>query len=161
MKNVVVRLGGFHTEMSFLGSIGRLMSGSGLKEVLELVYAPNAVNHMLSGKAVSRCVRGFMLVDIALHWLITEELFGINKANEEAELTDIPLSNSILSEAGQLLDKLLNKQIPIETAVDHDALKAIEKELESKKKHLKESRTSSLWLSFCEMVCNSKAISLG
>jgi hypothetical protein len=47
------------------------MSGSGLKELLELVYAPNAVTHMLSGKAVSRSVRGFMLVNIALHCLMT------------------------------------------------------------------------------------------
>ncbi|CAC5358443.1 unnamed protein product [Mytilus coruscus] len=30
-KNVVVRLGGFHTEISFLGSKGRLMSGSDFK----------------------------------------------------------------------------------------------------------------------------------
>lgn len=41
--------------------------------------------------------------------------------------TEIPLSNSILTEAGQLLDKLLNKQILVQTAVDHNALKAIKK----------------------------------
>jgi len=51
--------------MSFLGRIGRLMSGTSLKELLELVYAPNAVTHMLSGKTVSGSVRWFMLVDIA------------------------------------------------------------------------------------------------
>jgi hypothetical protein len=38
--------------MSFLRSIGRLMSGTGLKE---LVYA---ATHMLSGKAVSRSAKG-------------------------------------------------------------------------------------------------------
>ncbi|CAC5426682.1 unnamed protein product [Mytilus coruscus] len=42
LKQIVLRLGGFHTEMSFLGSIGRLMTGSGLHEVLETVYASNA-----------------------------------------------------------------------------------------------------------------------
>ncbi|CAC5372535.1 unnamed protein product [Mytilus coruscus] len=62
LKQIVLRLGGFHTEMSFLGSISRLMAGSGLHEVLETVYASNGVNHMLSGKAVSRAVRGFMMV---------------------------------------------------------------------------------------------------
>ena len=31
--------GGFHTEMSFLGCIGRLMAGSGLKHVLEVGFA--------------------------------------------------------------------------------------------------------------------------
>jgi hypothetical protein len=48
----IVRLRGFHTEMSFLGSVGFLMNNSGLAEVLETVYAPAAVVHMLSGKAV-------------------------------------------------------------------------------------------------------------
>ena len=40
---VVCRLGGFHTLMSFLGSIGVLMQGSWLKEVFEEVYARNSV----------------------------------------------------------------------------------------------------------------------
>ena len=68
-NNIMVHLGAFHTEMSFLGSIGRIMSGTGLREILELIYAPNAVTHMLSGKAVSHAVRGFMLVDSALQTL--------------------------------------------------------------------------------------------
>ena len=42
------------------------MTGSGLHEVLETVYASNAVNHMISGIAVSRAVRGFMTVENAL-----------------------------------------------------------------------------------------------
>ena len=44
LRKIVLRLGGFHTEMSFLGCIGSLMAGSGLKELLEMVYAPNAVD---------------------------------------------------------------------------------------------------------------------
>ena len=53
LRRIVLRLGAFHTQMSFLGSIGHLMNGSGLKEALEVVYAENAVSHMLTGKAVS------------------------------------------------------------------------------------------------------------
>ena len=41
--NVVSRLGGFHTLMSFLGSIGLLMKGSGLSDALETVYCSNAM----------------------------------------------------------------------------------------------------------------------
>ena len=52
--------------MSFLGSIGNLMSGSGIQEVFEVVYACNTVSHMLTGKAISRAVCGHMLVDAAL-----------------------------------------------------------------------------------------------
>lgn len=54
-------------EMSFLGSIDHIMTGSGLQGVLEVVYASNTVGHMLSGKAVSRAVRGHLLVDAALN----------------------------------------------------------------------------------------------
>ena len=64
--NIVCRLGGFHTMMSFMGSIGSMMKGSGLEEALETVYGPNAVTHMMSGKAVSRALRGHFLVEAAL-----------------------------------------------------------------------------------------------
>ena len=40
LQPAVIRLGGFHTLMSYLGSIGHLMAGSGLDKVLELVYVP-------------------------------------------------------------------------------------------------------------------------
>jgi len=52
--------------MSFLGSIGSMMKGSGLEEALEQVYSPNAVMHMMPGKAVSRALRGHFLVESAL-----------------------------------------------------------------------------------------------
>ena len=52
--------------MSFLGSIGSMMKGSGLEEALEQVYGPNAVAHMMTGKAVSRALRGHFLVESAL-----------------------------------------------------------------------------------------------
>ena len=66
LSSVVVRLGGFHTLMSFLGSIGHLMAGSGLQELLETIFAPNTVTHILSGKAFARAVRGHLLLDTAL-----------------------------------------------------------------------------------------------
>ena len=44
LKRVILRLGRFHSQMSFLGSIGRLVSGSELQQVLEVVYAANTVS---------------------------------------------------------------------------------------------------------------------
>ena len=64
--NIVYRLGGFHTMMSFMGSIGSMMKGSRLEEALQRAYGPNAVTHMISGKAVSRALRGHFLVEAAL-----------------------------------------------------------------------------------------------
>ena len=51
--NIVAYLRGFHTMMSFLGSICYLMEGPGLERLFEAVYAKNMVPHAMSGKAVS------------------------------------------------------------------------------------------------------------
>jgi hypothetical protein len=77
LKKVILRLGGFYTCVSFLGCIGKLMSGSGLRQVLEVAYAPNSVDPMLSGKAYARAIRDHFLVDTALNALVTAKAFGI------------------------------------------------------------------------------------
>ena len=43
LKNIVLMLGSFHTFMNLLGAIGTLMQGTGLQNILELVYGENAV----------------------------------------------------------------------------------------------------------------------
>ena len=82
-----LRLGGFHTMMSFLGSIGSMMKGSGLEEALEQVYGPNAVAHMMTGKAVSRALRGHFLVESAL---LNKLMLAItpNKSMESEKMTN-------------------------------------------------------------------------
>ena len=45
--DMVVHLGGFHTMMSFLGSVGSLMDGSGLQDALNSVYGENTVKLLL------------------------------------------------------------------------------------------------------------------
>jgi len=48
---VVCRLGGFHTLMSYLGSISSVMAGSGLEELVGVIYGKDTVSHIVSGKA--------------------------------------------------------------------------------------------------------------
>ena len=60
-------LGTFHTTMNLLGYIGILMEKTGLGDVLEQIYAENAVIHILKGKAYSRALRGNLPVDMALN----------------------------------------------------------------------------------------------
>ena len=43
IRRLILRLGAFHMYMNFLGSIGHLMAGSGIKELFEMIYAPKAV----------------------------------------------------------------------------------------------------------------------
>ena len=57
LDKVVVRLGGFHMLMSYLGSIGHTMHVSGLADLWERVYAIGSVVHMLTGHAfLEQCV---------------------------------------------------------------------------------------------------------
>jgi len=48
-KNLVLRPGGMHMLMSFIGCIGNLMKVSGLEEILSVAYG--GVRNMLNGKA--------------------------------------------------------------------------------------------------------------
>ena len=72
------------------------MAGSGLQEVLECVYASNTVGHMLSGKAISRALRGPILVSGALNAMLTSEVFGIplpgtqQVIEQEEDATTVP-----------------------------------------------------------------------
>jgi len=53
--------------MSFMGSIGSMMKGSGLEEALGTVYGQNACSYPYGfRKAVSRALRGHFLVEAAL-----------------------------------------------------------------------------------------------
>ena len=72
-------------QMSFLGSIGHLMAGSGLQELLEVVFAGNAVRHILTGKAISRAVRGHMLVDAALNTILVAKAHHIPLTTKETD----------------------------------------------------------------------------
>jgi len=85
--NVVCHLGGFRVIMSYLGAVGSIMAGSGLAEALQTCYGPVTVSHMLSGKAVSRSVRGHMLADGALHTILLQDIVA-NDQSVSGKVTD-------------------------------------------------------------------------
>ncbi|CAH0757850.1 unnamed protein product [Diatraea saccharalis] len=74
LKNVVVRLGGFHMLMSFLGAIGFIMKESGIKELWSCVYATNSIDKMLMGHSYARAVRAHMLTNAALFKLMSDDI---------------------------------------------------------------------------------------
>ena len=84
--NVFVHLGGFYQLMSFAGSIGKVMEGSGLRSALETIYSPVTVGHMFTGKAYSRAVRGHILCASAVQSLILEEFWSTLGAVDQLEL---------------------------------------------------------------------------
>ena len=75
---MVLMLGTFHTYMSFYGSIGYIMTNSGLQSMLELIYAERTVPHILSGKAFARATRAHMITTGVLNAILTTNAYEID-----------------------------------------------------------------------------------
>ena len=81
--NAVVLLGVFHCLMSFVGSAGASMEGSELEKPLQQVHGTNTVSHMMSGKAISKALRGHYLIDSALYMTLFDLLMLQNEPSRE------------------------------------------------------------------------------
>jgi len=82
LRPFVIKLGPFHTIINFLGCIGYVMADTGFSDLLENIYAPNTVPHLMSGKAVNRSTRAHQLVATVL----SERLISPLASNSYAEL---------------------------------------------------------------------------
>ena len=60
--------------MSFLGAAGDMVIGSGIEELLEMVYATNSVGHMMSGRAFAQAIRGHFVVDSCLNNILINKI---------------------------------------------------------------------------------------
>lgn len=148
LASIVLRLGGLHTEMSFLGSMGATMQGSGLEEVLEAIYAKNSIPHMMTGKAISRAIRGHLIVDYALNTMLIAKAYDIPLAsllerNQEGQHV-LP---DELEPGKDLLCKLINGET---CDMDDNLLNQIATKLQKEKDKLKDNRTGQLWLQYMD-----------
>ena len=168
LKSVVLRLGGLHIEMSFLGCIGHVMAGSGLKEFFELVYATNAAGHMLSAKALARAVRGHFLVDSALNALLVNVTFdsplpatigldtetGVNLADKEGELNAsvVQAADQDLTKIEELYKELVKDTTKAKLVGSTEVVQKIAEKLESKRVSMHNQWTVTLWIQYMNMV---------
>lgn len=138
LSNVIIRLGGFHLVMSFLGCIGFIMKGSGLKELLSTIYAPNSVDKMLTGHAYARAIRGHLLVQLSLAKCVLND---INFNDEECNvIADIFLNfgdNPPVRKTVEEIDLL------------HNITKKFKQQLEKVEEN---SPTAKLWVQYFNMV---------
>jgi len=65
-KYLIIRPGGMHTLMLFIGCVVILMKGSGLEEILTAAYKGASNVHVLNGKAWPKALRGLRMVVTAL-----------------------------------------------------------------------------------------------
>ena len=181
LKRTVLRLGSFHTQMNLLRSIGHIMKGSGLQEVLELIYANNAVGHILSGKAVQRAIRGHFLVNTALDALLLAKEYKIpleaetrtdqlecqsvdeNNANEstetlESRYEDIDMADNDINQNEQIetlkstLESMISDESSDNELSQSDIIKCVKEKINSLKSSVSQSRTGALWIQYIEMI---------
>lgn len=175
---VVLILGGFHLMMSFIGSVGHLMKGSGISEVLGTIYGENAVEHMLSGKAVSRALRGHFIVSSALNAKLVSSMFPggcefIDHGTIEEETEQHDLDNGgpedYLDFNTSMVEKLTTTEVnnlkELENKLKENTNSAIDQlerseeisKLESRFKEYKDelaskSRTAKFWLQYLHYI---------
>ncbi|KAJ8867215.1 hypothetical protein PR048_031010 [Dryococelus australis] len=138
VASVVVRLGGFHLLVSFLGSIGYVMNGGGIEELWETVYARNSIPHMLTGHAFSRAVRTHILTAAALIKLI------IHTNPDSTDMCDNLL---------KLRSRLFNRKVSCKEASENEILLKFVANLNNKCQDLEtKSRTEKLWLMYLHQV---------
>ena len=142
LTEIVCRLGGFHTLMSFLGSIGFAMDGSGIQELFEESYASNTVVHMLSGKAYSRSLRGHILAQSSLYSIVLDSLVKENKV----DLSFVSDAYSKVTEEDLGEEEFLEL---CQTENFQNLIKEVNTLLEKKKS---ESRTAALWVQYIDFV---------
>ncbi|GBN04272.1 hypothetical protein AVEN_145606-1 [Araneus ventricosus] len=97
LSKIVIRLGGFHLFSSFFGAIGYIMQGSGIREVLSFIHAPNSLDKMLTGHAYARAVRAHTLLYLTLATIIPKELVIDNDMDANLQNTIEDVKNNTIS----------------------------------------------------------------
>ena len=79
--NLILRLGGFHLLMNYLGAVGKFISGSGLSDILvqSKVMLEGTVNKVLSGKGYYQAINAHTGCMIIAMWWYAFEDFCIKK----------------------------------------------------------------------------------
>ena len=85
-------------QMIFLCSIGHLKTGSGLQELLDVVFSGNAIRHMLTGKTISRAVCGHVLIGAALITILVAKatIFHCQPMIQMTSIHDIQANSKVL-----------------------------------------------------------------
>ncbi len=144
--------------MSFLGAIGTIMAGLGIHELFELIYAPNAVTHMLSGKAVSRAVRAHLLVAGVLHAILVSKAFSVELETYGSVADNIIIpstsesGNSDIDHLAKLYDSIMDGSEYLDNICSDEILQNVCATLSTFRNVLQKDKTPALWLQYMDMV---------
>ncbi|GBN74358.1 hypothetical protein AVEN_275182-1 [Araneus ventricosus] len=73
------------------------MRGSGIKEVLSLMHAPNSLDKMLTGHAYARAVRAHTLLHLTLATIISKEILTDDDMDANLQNTIEDIKNNTIA----------------------------------------------------------------
>ena len=104
------------------------MAGTGLQELLEVIFAGNTVAHILSGKAVARAIRGHLLLEAVLHTLL---LCNVFETKLSLSSDNVPVE---LDAIADLYDDLVSSKTTMQEVESSVELQALQVKLDIKNK---------------------------
>lgn len=149
-KDTVLRLGGFHTALTFIAVIGKRYEESGLEDLLieAGVYGSNSVLRIMKGKVYNKGVRAMKLLMEAFSRVRVYSLASqIKKKKECADYID---SISKLKEAVGLNDETACREILQD--IENKSNLVTEELAEIRERSKNESGTFEFWDEFIEMI---------
>jgi hypothetical protein len=139
LDRIIVRLGGFHLAMSYMGSIGYIMRGSGIEDLWETVYASKSIEHMLTGHAYARALRSHFLTAAALTSIMLQTPGSVDDI-DVPRLVDVHIA-------------LLEGTCATSSVLQEDDLQKLSDALHTIAENLSaRSRTGKLWINYLWLI---------
>ena len=124
-----------------------------------MIYAPKAVEHIMSGKAISIAVRAHLLLDAVLNRLLLSKSMDLplpcaaGVEQDDAESSDkTPCTNSDLKAAESLYDEPMAMTKDAEEVVNDEAIARIQAIRDGHVETLAKDPTASLWIQYLDMI---------
>ena len=139
--------------MSFLGTVGHLMQGSGLSSIFDLIYADSTVPYIICGKAVSRATRAHLILYACLIAIQVTTQFNfdilIDDDGEYSLPKEIPEEIKSLFNLSQ---ELSEGEISIEVIEQNETFLKLKEMITSYRNQRSESKTAQLWFQYMDTV---------
>ena len=153
-KNVILRMGGFHILMNFWGSIGRLMNGTGLEQLMidGEVCQPGTAKKIMAGNDYYQMVYAHSLVETAVYARLWETFENWLVSDNSDDISDISNFASDLSSFWEMVN--MRSSVSGENETRNAVMVSLDKVMKVFDRFLQQSTspTSRLWLMYVEMM---------
>ena len=143
-SNVLVHMGAFHTMCSYMGSLGKMMNGSGFEEILieAGVCASGSINQVINGSHYNRAMRVHQHMADAIERLLLDRFF-----------TDTPFDLSQLPELVSLAEEpSFNRMVEVMNSTSCSEFMENYSSFQNDVRGGRHGKTAQFWISYYDCV---------